>query len=357
MEMTSLQSVKRRRLLALVLFFVLLLGGWAIPFPQSITGPCQVVSPSVWVLRHDGTGQITAEWVSNLLDDASGDFVFQFDRPDVIELRIAPGIVDGASVAAGDTVARIGSREGLMRLDVLQGELEEAVAKRRALLSGGRIEDLEVARNRLRKSEEELEAFQYEYRRVKALYDSSLVSLARFQETEGRLRVLEAERDLDASRVKALEAGARPEDVGVIEAEIEGIKRQIQRAQSTLGRIESVIAPIGGRVRRNGEPGVMLAIERTDTLAVRMMIPEAFLPALMPGREIRVRLFAEPALHLSAPVKRTGFLPAGGGGYAYAWIGNKDGILRPGMNGLGRVKIGNRTLLQGLKARLAGWGG
>jgi len=339
---------------ALLLVFLVVAG--TVPLPQSVRGPCVLEPVGIWYLARDGAGQIATGWERNLLDagrEPPTSELMGIDRPDFVEVKLAPHLRDGGSVAAGDTVAVITSIEEAGRLSVLEAELKSSHAQLDALIAGSRAEDIEVARQEVHQARVALEAFTPERDRIKSQYESGIATLSLWQETEGQYQLLEAELGLAEAELKALQTGARPEDIAVARFEAEQIQRSLDSVRRLLGKRKAVVAPTGGRVSIGGVNGYLLRIERTDTLAAIMVIPEATLPWLTEGQPMEIKLTADRSEPLTGELHKIDFLTGElTGTYAVALIDNRDGRLWAGMTGNARLMLGEQTLLSGLKAKL-----
>lgn len=346
--------IQQKRILVFLLVIGLVGIAAYIPIPQTLGCACRIESPVIWFLAKEGAGEITTGWERNILSREGSSVLFNFERPDFIEVAFSHGLENGASVKSGDTLAVIASREGLGRIQVLEAELEKARANLTALKAGSRAEDLEVALKKMERAEKELASFRLEHTRKKALFDSNFISLSELQLSEGRLNVLETELSLAAAEMRALQAGARPEDVKVAEEEIARLEKSIASALSALGRKEYITTPVEGRLYLGGAPNYLLKVESADTVAVVISIPEAVIPALKPGLNISVRLFADNAGERSCRLFKTAFFDSTvQGAYAVGLLANPEGELEFGMTGRASIPMGKTTLIEGLKARLS----
>ena len=346
-------DLRRSLVIAALLGFLFLMG--TVPFHQSIKGPCQTAPAAVWYLNSNGAGQIVSGWERNLLNSGNTRVLVQFERPDFVEVTIAPHLHDGALVEAGDTIAVITSHEGLGRFEVLEAELSKSRSEHQALLTGAKAEDIEVARAEVKRARIALKSYGLEYERAEALYDSGHISASEWQIVEGQYNVLAAELDLAEANLKALEAGARPEDIEVARGQTEVLRRSLETEGQLLSKPEVVTAPVSGRVRLGDVPETLIRIERMDTLAVLVSIPEASASLLRVGQPMEVKLLADHIPNRESNLLRIDFIPPAApqlsGAYAVGLLDNSKGKLQPGMSGIAILSIGKKTLFSGLRAR------
>ena len=349
------QSVKKRRLIALVLLALLAAIGSVVQFNQTFQAPCRLEAAAVWTAANSGQGQITAYWERNRLSWKSDRVVYQFERPDIININLYNAIVSGAIVKAGDTLAVLSSREGIARIDEYNAELSRAKAEKKALLTGSRVEDREVIRKELEKIETEIKVYRPDYKRIKALYDSNLISLDRYQEAEGKMLVYEAELELARARLKSSEAGAKPEKIMVADENIKKWRRQVENARVSLDKIEYIIAPADGRIKLGleNEPDVILKLEYLDTLAVNIYIAESYFPSIEIKTDTKISLSALPEYVFNVSLENYQlFIQDLRNAGISSLIANDSGKLQAGMTGTARIPIGRLTLWNGIKKQL-----
>jgi hypothetical protein len=348
-----------RRLLLVFALIVLFAIAAVVPIEQKVSGPCRLESAATWYLARNGAGQITTGWERNLLHSSGGgSLMLQFERPDFVEIKLSPGLRQGQSVSAGDTVAWVESHEGSGRLRVLEAELERARSLLDGLNAGARPADVQVAEHDYSRSTAALDVSQLEFLRAKSLYDSGYGNLAEVQITEGILEERQAESDLAYANIIALKEGARQPDIRAGEAEVLTLVRSVETAQNLLGGREPIVTPISGIVDfSGGMVDILIRIERSDTLAVITRVPEAALPLIAFDHPMNVTLDADP--QGTRPVTIVDFsfsateIPAA---FAVGLVRNDQGILRSGMTGQARCSIGSRTLLEGVRARVGALG-
>ncbi len=348
--MKYLNSIRNRRIIASVFFAILILVGLFAPFPQTVKGPFIIEPTAVWTIRQAGAGEITTEWNRDDLGISTPRLMFNFDRPDLIELRVNNHLKDGGMVDRGDTVAVIISRKATTEIGIVEAQLLEARAEESALRAGGREEDLAVARKDYEQANAELETFRLEHARVKSLYEQGIAALSLWQQTEGRLQVLQTGLELARAKINALEAGARPEDIEIANAQVNQREKELIAALETLGVLEPIVSPINGTVQIGGIDDIILSIERTDTVSALVAIPEAAIGHIEYGDNIKLKLNSEKKYNLSTTIHGTDYLNGEvSGAFLTAYLDNSDGKLRSGMRGTARVDRGKHTILDSIR--------
>ncbi len=345
--------IVRRRLLAVLIVLLLFIQGATIPFKHTLRFPCYLAPVTIWTLKSDGAGQITAVWQKSILEKEISYSLFQFERPDVVEIQLESSLHEGSQVRKGEILGWIYSRESGQTLLVTSAELEHARAEESALKAGGRPEDLEIEWKNLQTASVSFDVYKPEYERIKQLYEQGLASLRDFQQSEGQYKVLAANLELAEARVKALQAGAREEDIRIAQAQVEMLEKQVNRVREIMGKETPIISPFDGVVRLGGDPNVLLTLHRTDTLDVTLVTPETYAPFVQPGRTATVCFAAAPFLKYPVSIYSIDFLSENSIGVrAHCLIPNPDHLLIEGMFGEGKILTDPITVLESLRLQM-----
>jgi hypothetical protein len=348
-----LQPVTQRRLIALFILLLFVLFGVFIPIDHNVSAFVRLEPESSWTVFQDGSGYIKTGWKRNSLGNSGTSKLYQFERPDIVEIDLRKELSDGQLIHAGDTLGVIWSRDGQGRSEVTLAEIELEIARREAIVAGGRPEDIKVSKQKLEKSRVEFESYEIELNRVTALFDSNLVSQARYQEVKSRYDILGADMALEESRFNAMVAGGRDEDVAVAEAEIERLRRLSENVKSTLGTKEYIITPTNGYLKLYSTPEEMIIVERADTLMARIIVSDVYYNALSRVDHVELDLNITELDLISAKIEKIGFFGADTmAAYGIAYIDNSAGLLSVGVSGNAVLPIGRQTLFDRMKTAI-----
>ena len=349
MSLINIQSVHKRRIIVLIILVIILITGWTLPYPHKVRGSINIESTQVWYLMSNGANEIITGWRRNILETGGDQILMQFERPDLVEVKLAPNLQDRSFVQKGDTLAKIISSENIAKLKILNAELDKARAEYNALRSGARQEDIEVALKHLERERAASESCSLEVVRARALYNSSYISLGELQIRESDYKVQQAEVEEADAEYASLKAGAKIEDLAVAKSEIILLEKAVENARKTLGDEKILISPINGQIRLGGNT-YMVRVEATEKLVVLMVIPESIMNSLTPENTIRFRLQSEESQYFEVNVLLTDFF--GGdmpGAYAIGLLENPDGRIQVGMTGQGSISVGQKTLFEGFR--------
>ena len=172
------------------------------------------------------------------------------------EIRISgklPGRVDtflvseGQWVKRGDTLVGISSPEAYAKLQ--QASAMESVAKyqNEKIDEGTRLQIIRTAEELWNKSKTDLQLAETTYRRIRALYQDSVVSAQRYDEAEALYKVAIAAERASHQQYLLAKAGAQKQDK-------ESARSLVDAAQGTVNEVQSVLrdawlmAPASGEI-------------------------------------------------------------------------------------------------------------
>ena len=210
------------------------------------------------------------------------------------EIRISgklPGRVDtflvseGQWVKRGDTLVGISSPEAHAKLQ--QASAMESVAKyqNEKMDEGTRLQIIRTAEELWNKSKTDLQLAETTYRRIRALYQDSVVSAQRYDEAEALYKVAIAAERASHQQYLLAKAGAQKQDK-------ESARSLVDAAQGTVNEVQSVLrdawlmAPASGEIATiyaqcgelvgTGTPIMNLVV--LDNCHVVMNVREDYLP-------------------------------------------------------------------------------
>lgn len=189
---------------------------------------------------------------------------------------------EGDPVAAGQTLARLDTRELSARQTALQAQVAAAEARLAELRAGPRAEPRSGAQADVRRLTSELELARLKQSRRRELYDAGAVPAESLDEWNTQVRSLE--QSLEAARQASLELenGTRPEVLAQAQAQVDAARAELAALEVAFA--DSVLrAPFAGRVvERQLDEGTVvgpgrsvLVLAETSTLEARIALPQA----------------------------------------------------------------------------------
>ena len=291
------------------------------------------------------------------------------------------GITEGSTIAAGNVLAAIDSRESKLRVVELKAQISGIEAERSRLAAERRLVDeqtaslyssersqLESAQVTVSSLQPQLDLAKRELQRAKSLFDRKVFSRRQLDQADTALQQIDRENrmavaDLKAAQAKLREAGAERTKLDVLDGEISILKH---RKAEMMARLEhqkldladrTIKSPVNGVVDKTfvkvGEyvtPGQRLAlVHDPDKIWIEANIKETQIRKLKIGQRVELGVDAYPDIAFEGRVLSIGnattsefaLLPSPNPSGNFTKITQrlpvrialqqKDGLLRPGM--------------------------
>lgn len=273
----------------------------------------------------------------------------QSDVAAVVGGRIAEVRFDiGSFVKKGDLLVKLDSKDAEIRLDQAKRAVDQATANLRQTQSRLGVSDGEIFEierfSQVRSTKAQLELAEKELTRATRLRESGDVSQAtldlRRSQRDALLGQLDEARSNAAVAIKAIETAR---------AAVVSAQTQVAAAEKFLSDMR-ILSPITGYVsERNADVGEFISpnvpnsklatIVRTNTLRMRLEIPEQALAGISRGQSVVIqvgsypeRQFAGRIVRMSPVINTVSRLLI-----AEAEINNSEGILKPGQFATARI--------------------
>jgi len=249
-------------------------------------------------------------------------------------------VVEGQRVQAGDVLLQLDDRSAKAQRAKARAVVEETEAIVARLRHGSRGEDIDVARQELRKSETNLRLMRLQVESAAAVQDVHIVTGMEFARRKAAAEEGEAEVAASQAKLKLLEAGPRPEEIAEAEARLAGAEADLAAAELTL-QLTRITAPLDGVVTdvpvRQGmfvsAGTTLMTLADLSTLFARTRVPTAYLAQVKGGQNVDVRVASFPEDAFTGAVARIGKQAdiQTGDVDAFASVANPDGLLRLGL--------------------------
>lgn len=259
----------------------------------------------------------------------------QFDRGELVELRLAPDLTTGATVAPDQRLASIESPALVRELQELRAERDELEAELALLRAGGRPEEITEARRRLQLAEALRAGEQPNLERMRSLRQQDLISDADLEIVELQDEARRLEIELARAQLMVARAPARPEELDALDA-------QLAVLDAGLAEIEAVLdayvirSPIEGILEMGGSTNI-LRVYDVDTVYLRIPIPQEARYRIDQGSEVEFRTSACPGERYVGTIVDLGENAINLNGRQIFWcsarVDNPEGRLRSGMTG------------------------
>lgn len=191
-------------------------------------------------------------------------------------------VAEGDPVAAGDILVRLDDRQQRVALEAAEAQVAAADAALRNLETGGRTDEIAVARANLTQAEADLKLAQETAARSEGLFAQGVVAQARRDQDRTALSVAAARVAQLAAQLKVTELPARDAQQQQADANLAAARANAEAARIELAE-RQVAAPVAGRVEKlfygAGEIGAagtpLLSLRPNGALKVKFYLPEA----------------------------------------------------------------------------------
>lgn len=254
---------------ALILIIVLL---FLFSPPGSVTLPAIALPLKEWTITQPEPDKIATTLTNNLKGTTETFQVIQYNRPEIVRFGFADKVSNGATVQAGQTIARLQSFEEKFRLAQLSGDYEVARNQVELLLAGAKPEVREEAERALEYARKQKETFLPQLERRRQLYAQELITKEELEVAESTFELYQINEQLREANLAALSTGARAEEIRVAEAKVAALEKQVSALEEILGAHEFV-SPISGIVVQSQNPTELLKVVKTDTMVLVIPVP------------------------------------------------------------------------------------
>ncbi len=280
------------RFFLIPLLLVLIAGLYFAPvvfIPYNIRSQGVVYPVREWVLAKSAVGLLAHTLHDHINNTLAHHSVTEFQRGDHGEFVLNQNIFLNENISKYDTIGYLRSNEEQRQLIHLQGQLE---VNRRLLASfaaGERAEDVAVARERLALAEKEYETQRKLRERSEKLFEQEIISLQEYELAQNDYSIKLLTMQIARSEYQAIQAGVKPQQLEVVQAEIRLFENQIKQLRARLDAF-TIRAPFDGIILREGHNpvGTENILRIADISLYIVLIPvETFqLPYLKAGQKV-----------------------------------------------------------------------
>ena len=283
--------------------------------------------------------------------DLVGTLVVIPERSTVISPQIGGWIqkvwvVEGAKVGQGEEIVVLDARLAEADVTKAQASVAEKEATLVRLKRGYLPQEIEMARQEVRKCDEEADSIAREAAAVEPLWKSKEIPDLQYRKVEASHRAAEAAQAAAQAHLELLLAGTPREEISEAEARLAMANSELAAAKLNLDLCR-ITSPISGTVTqlfaRQGafsERSLpLLKIDDLSKLFMQVRIPSIHMANVQPGARVEVRLATYPGQVFSGTVARISGEadPATGDVDAFVEIPNENALLRTGFACRGRL--------------------
>lgn len=293
-----------------------------------------------------------AEWMLMVTDDGvmerllrggvmSASRSWQALRGEPISVSLVGSPCTGDSVAMGQPLAGVVFPLAVHGSATSSARLEGARARLRLLEAGPRPEEVACAEATARSAELTALRAATEAALACSLASRELIASDEYNRTRVMAEVAAADRAATQAQLDLVRAGARPEEVEMLRAEIAALEAEAAqagaRAETTV-----VVAPVEAVVG-DLRPECLIVLQKTDTVLVALPLDQRQWARVKPGDSVVITNSEKAQACGQITLMGQSAAVVGGrvGLAAYALIPNEELGLRPGMTVRATVRVGD----------------
>ena len=337
------------RLAAYVLLLVLLVVVLvAVPVPRRVSGDVTVRPIAEFAISLTEIGLLESRTRYGGESPETKTGFLQMATSDVASLRLTPLVKDGQLVTEGDTLAIVASNQINQQIETGQAELARLNDKLTLLKAQPKREQIAEARAQVDAATSALELVRREHARISSLVQSGSEANDRLESSQASLEIAEAELDNKQSTLDLLLSPPRPEEVAVLQREIEKQEAHLSFLREQADA-QHITTPIAGSVVIQRKSGCLLEVLRQDTVEVVVPVSDFDIALIELNQPVKLRVRSYPEQTFAGRVVRIPGAAAGGRERTEfpvtAVVENHDGLLRDGMTGYAKINTGTTSVL------------
>ncbi len=321
-----------------------------IPYSDSISGKCVIVSKNIWTLSKNESGQIFSQLKSSSVSEAEPNFRFvNFSNSDILNMNLASNLKIQSEVKKGDLILALNSNKLSADLESLIYELKIAESKLNLAKSQKQTPVIEEAEKKIRIAESEKEFAQKKFDRAKELLEKEVSSIQNFEQLEFELKEKKLKLEKEKANLETKLLTSKPEQIEIAQLEIEKIMKEIKLFEFYKSQ-GNIYSPISGKIIEFQNGSSLCKVVNLDTLNAEIYIPQRHLKRMVKDQIVTLSFDAYPdnvfeakIIEISDEISQSEF-----GFYVVvkAEILNLENLVKLGMMGYANIETGETTLLQ-----------
>lgn len=331
-------------LLLIAVFFIIYFVPIHVSSDIRITG--KVFPAKQWVLFAGSNGQIM-NTQNDLVAGISNNYeTREFSRGDDVRFEINPEILKKSIIEKGDTIGIVYSNETNMMLNSSKMQLQVKQALLQTLQTGEKNEAIILAEKELEYARIDAENQRMTFNRQKELYDQEVITEQDMEDQQRLLNLMETKVKIKEAELQVINTGEKPENIRLIEAEIEEIESTIADLDRKK-EMQTIISPVRGIFRNSSSSDTMMIVESVDELIIKMPISLKDRSRIYVGQTANCTVYGQNISFQSEVVHISNHISAVGGKQTFivtAEIKSENEIVLPGIVFKGKLEGGEILL-------------
>ena len=333
-----------------ILFFLFLF-----PIQLRVSSNCEIAPLESYTLITQPDGYVQENIFLAKSQEKKETNFLKLISSDYAVVNLETRVKEGEIVKPGQVIASFSSTQYKTQLKEIEARIEQAEAHYQLLENWPDPEEIQNAEDKLAQAELKLKSKKSELDRAKKLKEQNLISEEDFENITTDHSVLIKERNIAENELKILEAGTKPEQLKMAQAEVEKLKAEAELLEEQIQASE-IKSPISGIVTTVKTDSNFLSIENIDTVRVLIYVSEKDMDVVQPGLRVKTKVRSYPFNSFYGEVTRISQQSESFGSRKVfritSKVPNTEQLLRSGMTGHAKIYCGKRSLINVLTRRI-----
>lgn len=272
--------------------------------------PFELEASEQWTIQQERPGDFIAKHLKGRMQALAGVTTFRFDRYDVVNTELAPGIKEGSLVKVGDHVLTFHSLYDESQKKMLQAKVDMYQATLDNLLSGELQERVTEGEKLVSLAYTNYYSYLPLVERRRVLYNTGYISNDEVQQAEEELNSRFAEISVAEADLNARKMACSSNVINTAKAELRVAQKELEMVNDRL-EARTVTTPVNGRVTQvslDPEVKTILRVVNEDPIYARVVAPLNFSNEIQPGLEA-VLSFHNENLTVTGKVESVSIVP------------------------------------------------
>ncbi|MFH1372908.1 MAG: HlyD family efflux transporter periplasmic adaptor subunit [bacterium] len=354
--MKSLWKKPLRLTIHIVIAVAVVVVVFALPVPHRVSGEVTVRPVEEFTLLLNEYGLLEHNYRRGGADPESQSGYLQVTTTEMAALDLVPLVRDGQQVRLGDTLAIMVSNQVIQEIAANQALLEKYKGQLALLKAPPKKEAIAEAESQVAAARAGYDQFQREMDRIAELAEKNLSSREELESARSAVQIASAELSNKESRLQLLLAPPRPEEIVVLQAEIERQKARLDflKAQQEA---QSIITPIEGTITTHHTGDAVLTVINNRVIELLTPVSDFDIGLVAKGQTVRCKLRSFPERTFTGRVVHipgSAHTVDGSARFIVSIVvDNTDGLLCNGMSGYAKIEVGKSSMAGLIVRKLA----
>ncbi|MFZ1684719.1 MAG: HlyD family efflux transporter periplasmic adaptor subunit [Candidatus Zixiibacteriota bacterium] len=339
----------------LVVLAAIIYLGFFLKVPDRVSGEVSVQPMAEFTVSTSGEGLLNLNMRRGGENPEKRANVLKIVSTEVGAFNLTPIVREGQSVSAGETLAVVTSNQVTKDIATNLAELRRLEGNLALLKAPRKKEEIQEAQAQVTGAKANYDQLKKDLDRTEGLAARNMVAQEKVDAARSAVAVAKAELNTKSSYLALVKSPPRPEEIAVIEQDIDKQKMQIEYLKSQA-EAQVVVTPIAGTVVFSRRPDAVFSIIDNSVIEAEVPVSDFDIKLIQTGQEASIKLYPFPDTNFAGQVVRvprfTVEVPKGARFPVAVVIPNADGLLRQGMAGYAKISVGQTSIANLLFRRL-----